>query len=121
MSLRATLTQAVDSAFGAAGDLVRLGSFVSKSGADYDPITDTYSPAVTTPNVRMIRTTVKAKEIEASAAQVEDSKFLVPAKDIEDIDANAQDYLVYNGGKYNIINVDLVPGGSLWIFFTRKA
>lgn len=121
MSLRETLFSAVDSAFGAAGDLVRLGSFVSKSGADYDPITDTYAPAVTTANVRMIRTTVQQNEMEASAAQVEDSKFLVPSKDIKDIDANSQDYILYNGGKYNIIRVDLVPGGSLWIFYTRKA
>lgn len=119
--MNALLRSSVETAFGAVGDLVRLGSFVSKSGSAYDPVTDTYANPVVTGQVRMIRTTVKNNEMEASSAQVEDSKFLVPDKDLEGIDPHSQDHILYNGLRYNIIRLDSVPGGSLWIFYTRKA
>ena len=43
MSLSATLRVAVESAFKAAGDLVRRGSFVARSNSEFDPITEPIS------------------------------------------------------------------------------
>lgn len=121
MSLSATLRVAVESAFKAAGDLVRRGSFVARSNSQFDPITETYSDPVVTPDVRMVRTTLAESELEASAAMVSDTKFLVPSSDMVGVDASVQDHILYDGTRYNILKSELVPGGSLWIFYTRKA
>ena len=121
MSLSAATIAGARAAFTAAGDLVRIGQLRRSSQSTYDPITDSHSAATEITSVRMIRTSVQQQEREVSQAVVSDTKFLVLAEDIPNIDANTQDHILYDGIRYNITQAKLVPGGSVWIFFCRQS
>lgn len=122
MSLIATLQAGVESAFLAAAELVRLGTYNAKGGVPvYDPDTDTMTstPSVIN-NVRMLETSSQAEEREASPVTVGDSKFLIPFVDLPGIIPSETDTLTLDGVGYNILIYKKVPGQAIHIVFCRK-
>ncbi len=122
MSLTETIAAGVETAFNAAGDLVALGTYVSRTGAtSYNPTTDVYTGNdVVYANVRMLRTALTDQEREASPVTVSDIKVLIPARDLPNKRPSERDMLSVQNVSYNVLRVKTVPGDSLWIIFARE-
>ena len=121
MSLTRSVAAAALAAFNAADDFIKRGELVASGSADYDPVTETYTNSSSKINVRMLRTSVTEKEIEASVANPADTKFVVLGADLVGADPNTQDKIIYETITYNIQKLQIVPGGSVLIFFARRA
>lgn len=122
MSLTATIRAGVETAFSAAKELVRHGTYHAKGGDPvYDPGSDSMTGGdVQVPNVRMLRTSSLAEEREASPVAITDEKYLIPAVDLPGITPSDQDKIELDGVFSNVVSWKPVPGDSLYIVFARR-
>jgi hypothetical protein len=120
--LRDIVSSSVETAFSVAEELVRTGTYTSKTGnGSYDPVTDTKSDTTTTlTGVRFLPSAITLQEREASPVSVLDSKFLVPAVDLGELTPTENDSIVMETGeRWNVLMSKPIP--ELYIIFARRA
>lgn len=119
MSLAATITQAVASAFSAVGDLKVTATIKNETGRTYDTSTMTYSDgSPVTDSASVVKYDFKRNEIDGENVRHGDSRFMVQTSELT---SNYRDYdkIIEGGRTWEIINDESVPGESIVIYQVR--
>ena len=120
MGLKDTLIKAVKTASEATGDLRTSVVYHRVTGiGNYDPSLGVSPLTKTTHSITIPLVRTKEKEFDSESADKNAQKAIIPYDDLE-FTPSADDYLMIDSEKWEIMDVMRVPGDSVFILMIRK-
>ncbi len=114
MSVLATVREAVEIAFSAAGDLVEATTWRKTVFGDYDPATGERATVNTDLTVRAVEETIKQGDFGRLGLSVKAVKLIIPAVDFTGGDPVHDDKLIHRGTLYTAKDCAFAGTKAVW-------
>lgn len=114
MSVLATVNEAVEIAFGAAGDLVQATTWRKTSFGAYDPATGTRAVVNSDVSIRAVEDTIKQSDFGRLGLSAKAVKLIIPAVDFTGGDPAHEDKLIHRGTLYTAKDCAFAGTKAVW-------